>query len=155
MQWWPPQSLVRKRRRCGPHLRAAQVGFPYDTSLMFFWEFYSMGMPMFAGRPDMPRHREFSSRLQGFNVHSCTSRVRFTLRCHFNCGTGEFLASTRGRTWSNPESSPKATAALADLSSGKVKRRKSRAHVIMQVTSKSFDVCILTFDKPSCKSGMS
>lgn len=26
----------------------AVVGFPYDTSLMFFWEFYSMGMPMFV-----------------------------------------------------------------------------------------------------------
>eukprot|EP00434_Breviolum_minutum_P029710 symbB.v1.2.026265.t1/scaffold2611.1/size89775/9 len=24
------------------------VGFPYDTSLMFFWEFYSMNMPMFV-----------------------------------------------------------------------------------------------------------
>ena len=31
---------------------AAKVGFPYDTSLMFFWEFYSMGMPMFAGHPE-------------------------------------------------------------------------------------------------------
>ena len=26
----------------------AVVGFPYDTSLMFFWEFYSMGMPIFV-----------------------------------------------------------------------------------------------------------
>ena len=26
-----------------------EVGFPYDTSLMFFWEFYSMNMPMFVG----------------------------------------------------------------------------------------------------------
>eukprot|EP00913_Durusdinium_trenchii_P017645 g16584.t1 len=26
----------------------AVVGFPYDTSLMFFWEFYSMNMPMFV-----------------------------------------------------------------------------------------------------------
>lgn len=28
------------------------MGFPYDTSLMFFWEFYSMGMPMFARHPE-------------------------------------------------------------------------------------------------------
>jgi len=26
----------------------AVVGFPYDTSLMFFWEFYSMNMPVFV-----------------------------------------------------------------------------------------------------------
>eukprot|EP00439_Symbiodinium_sp_Y106_P036533 s2264_g4.t1 len=29
------------------HYRAV-VGFPYDTSLMFFWEFYSMNMPSFV-----------------------------------------------------------------------------------------------------------
>eukprot|EP00397_Hematodinium_sp_SG-2012_P067969 GEMP01107928.1.p1 GENE.GEMP01107928.1~~GEMP01107928.1.p1 ORF type:complete len:154 (+),score=25.36 GEMP01107928.1:188-649(+) len=28
----------------------AVVEFPYDTSLMFFWEFYSMGMPTFVPR---------------------------------------------------------------------------------------------------------
>merc|ERR1711870_88645 len=26
----------------------AAVSFPYDTSLMFFWEFYSMNMPSFV-----------------------------------------------------------------------------------------------------------
>merc|ERR1711957_1003504 len=26
----------------------ALINFPYDTSLMLFWEFYSMGMPMFV-----------------------------------------------------------------------------------------------------------
>ena len=34
-----------------------KVGFPYDTSLMFFWEFYSMNMPFFARISDDFRKR--------------------------------------------------------------------------------------------------
>ncbi|CAE7514041.1 RPL37A [Symbiodinium natans] len=52
----------------------AVVGFPYDTSLMFFWEFYSMNMPTFVPfqlwhwgvfgqhtRPDLEQPRLFPS----------------------------------------------------------------------------------------------
>eukprot|EP00931_Biecheleriopsis_adriatica_P123432 TRINITY_DN98479_c0_g1_i1.p1 TRINITY_DN98479_c0_g1~~TRINITY_DN98479_c0_g1_i1.p1 ORF type:complete len:697 (+),score=140.47 TRINITY_DN98479_c0_g1_i1:48-2138(+) len=53
----------------------AVVGFPYDTSLMFFWEFYSMNMPVFVPfqlwhwgifgqhtRPDLEEPRIFPSK---------------------------------------------------------------------------------------------
>ena len=36
-----------------------KVGFPYDTSLMFFWEFYSMNMPTLC----LPRRCEHLSAL--------------------------------------------------------------------------------------------
>ena len=41
------------RLKSGANIRfcGMKVGFPYDTSLMFFWEFYSMNMPSFAGVP--------------------------------------------------------------------------------------------------------
>ena len=41
-----PQPLTDMSRSISQW--TTEVGFPYDTSLMFFWEFYSMNMPTFA-----------------------------------------------------------------------------------------------------------
>ena len=66
---------------------AAKVGFPYDTSLMFFWEFYSMGMPMFARHPEWYK--------VAYNVALWFFRP-WNLRCHLICGTGVSLVRSLG-----------------------------------------------------------
>ena len=48
-----------------------KVGFPYDTSLMFFWEFYSMNMPTFV-----PSSALRTSQRSCFSAHAATQSRR-------------------------------------------------------------------------------
>ena len=82
------------------------MGFPYDTSLMFFWEFYSMNMPIFVRSP--ASKQPFSSAEVPFQLwHWGIFGAGLVNQCQRHA-----KVSTPGRIWSNPGSSLKALVLL-------------------------------------------